>query len=208
VSGNPWCFWGERPGYRFPSLARVARIGRLSRLALGRTSDLGHRRLALDAYRAEFGTSRRYLNLPYHSNLSRFQVAQPVFAVPSVTFLYSGSLSHRKGVDLLARAFVRLAGKLPHVRLKLMGEGRMEARLRREFGSCDRVEWVGFKDWDQLPAEYTSAAIPVRAVTTTTGGASWFPKVSHRDCRHCHQPDGRRAGPDRNATQWLADTGR
>jgi glycosyltransferase involved in cell wall biosynthesis len=106
---------------------------------------------ALDAYRAEFGTSRRYLNLPYYSNLSRFQVAQPVFAGSSVTFLYSGSLSHRKGVDLLARAFVRLAGKLPHVRLKLMGEGRMEARLRREFGSCDRVEWSASRTGTNCP---------------------------------------------------------
>ena len=28
ASGRPWCFWGERPGYRFPWLARMARIGR------------------------------------------------------------------------------------------------------------------------------------------------------------------------------------
>jgi len=157
ASGNPWCFWGERPGYRFPSLARVARIGRLSALRSDDHPIWGIGAWALAAYREEFGTSRRYLNLPYYSNLSRFQVAQPVFAGSSVTFLYSGSLSDRKGVDLLARAFVRLAGKLPHVRLKLMGEGRMEARLRRELASCDRVEWVGFKDWDQLPAEYASA---------------------------------------------------
>jgi glycosyltransferase involved in cell wall biosynthesis len=159
ASGNPWCFWGERPGYRFPALARVARIGRLAALRSDEHPIWGIGRWALDAYREEFGTSRRYLNLPYYSNLSRFQVARPLFAGSAVTFLYSGSLSHRKGVDLLARAFVRLAGKLPHVRLKLMGKGRMEARLRRELASSDRVEWVGFKEWDQLPEEYASAQI-------------------------------------------------
>ena len=159
ASGRPWCFWGERPGYRFPWLARMARIGRLAALRSDQHPIWGIGRWAVEAYREEFGSSRSYLNLPYYSNLSRFQHSRPAFAGSAVTFLFSGSLSHRKGVDLLARAFVRLAAKYPGVRLKLMGEGHLEPRLRKELASCDRVEWVGFKDWDDLPAVYASAQV-------------------------------------------------
>ena len=159
ASRGPWCFWGERPGYRFPWLARVARIGRLAPLRSDDHPIWGIGRWAVEAYRKEFGATRSYLNLPYYSNLSRFKCSPPAFVGSGVTFLFSGSLSHRKGVDLLARAFVRLAAKYPHVRLKLMGEGHLEPRLRHQLASCDRVEWVGFKDWDELPAVYASAQV-------------------------------------------------
>ena len=157
ASGKPWCFWGERPGYRFPLLARVARLQRLASLRAGDHPIWGIGGWAVDAYRDEFGSTRAYLNLPYYSNLTRFEASRPAFAARPVTFLYSGSLSHRKGVDLLARAFMRLAARHDHVRLKLMGEGPLASRLRREFGACDRIDWVGFKDWDELPAVYASA---------------------------------------------------
>jgi glycosyltransferase involved in cell wall biosynthesis len=157
AAGGPWCFWGERLGYRFPWLAGLARIGRLAPLSSGDHPIWGIGRWAVDAYRDGFGPARQYLNLPYYSNLARFQASRPAFAGDHATFLYSGSLSHRKGVDLLARAFLRLAARHQHVRLKLMGEGRMEARLRRELASCDRVDWVGFKDWNELPEVYASA---------------------------------------------------
>lgn len=185
ASGNPWCFWGERPGYRFPWLARVARIGRLAALRSSDHPIWGIGRWAVDAYREEFGSARKYLNLPYYSNLTRFQTSRPVFTSGPVTFLYSGSLSHRKGVDLLARAFLRLAARNRDVRLKLMGEGRMAPRLRREFGSCDRVEWVGFKDWDDLPSVYASAqflCVPSRhdgwGLVVPEGLASGLPTIA------------------------------
>jgi glycosyltransferase involved in cell wall biosynthesis len=184
ASGNPWCFWGERPGYRFPWLARVARIGRLAALRSGGHSIWGIGGWAVDAYREEFGTRRTYLNLPYYSNLTRFQASRARFATYP-TFLYSGSLSHRKGVDLLSRAFLRLAASHPGVRLKLMGEGRIEARLRRELAGCDRVEWVGFKDWNDLPGVYASAqflCVPSRhdgwGLVVPEGLASGLPTIA------------------------------
>ncbi|HEX6164101.1 MAG TPA: glycosyltransferase family 4 protein [Vicinamibacterales bacterium] len=184
ASRNPWCFWGERPGYRFPWLARVARIGRLAALRSGDHPIWGIGGWAVEAYRNEFGSRRTYLNLPYYSNLTRFQSSRPQYAADP-TFLYSGSLSHRKGVDLLSRAFTRLVESHPRVRLKLMGEGRMEARLRRELAACDRVEWVGFKDWDDLPGVYASAqflCVPSRhdgwGLVVPEGLASGLPTIA------------------------------
>ena len=185
ASGRPWCFWGERPGYRFPWLARVARLGRLAALRSDEHQIWGIGHWAVDAYRAEFGATREYLNLPYYSNLTRFEAARPLYTKSPVTFLYSGSLSHRKGVDLLAAAFLRLAARHANVRLKLMGEGHMEARLRREFAACDRVDWVGFKDWEELPAVYASAqflCVPSRhdgwGLVVPEGLASGLPTIA------------------------------
>ncbi|MBY0493710.1 MAG: glycosyltransferase family 4 protein [Cyanobacteria bacterium] len=184
-TGRPWCFWGEKPGYRFPWLARFARIGRLASLRSLDHPIWGIGRWAVDAYREEFGEDRKYLNLPYYSNLSRFEISRPVFNSNPVTFLCSGSLSHRKGVDLLATAFLRLVHRHPNVRLKLMGEGPMAPRLRREFAATDAVEWVGFKDWDELPAVYASAqflCVPSRhdgwGLVVPEGLASGLPTIA------------------------------
>ena len=158
-TGRPWCFWGERPGYRHPLLARLARMGRLAALRVEKRPIWGVGTWAVDAYRKEFGEGRQYLNLPYYSNLDRFLAAGPVTSAAHFTFLFSGALTRRKGVDLLARAFVRLAAEQPRVRLKLMGAGDMEPRLKRLLAGSDRVEWVGFKDWDDLPQVYASAHV-------------------------------------------------
>ena len=157
--GRPWCFWGERPGYRFPSLARLVRLGRLGSLRGGTQPIWGIGQWAVDAYRSEFGRSRSYLNLPYYSDLNRFQALEPAYARDQVTFLFSGALSHRKGVDLLATAFARLASEHPRVRLMIMGKGPREAQLRASLGAHERVEWVGFKDWNDLPGVYQRAQI-------------------------------------------------
>ena len=160
-TGRPWCFWGERPGYRYPWLARVARLGRLATLRAGHQPIWGIGRWAVNAYRREFGAARSYLNLPYYSNLARFEALAPRYSDDQVTLLFSGALSLRKGIDLLATAFLRLAAENSRVRLKIMGEGPLRPRLRQMLGSNDRVEWVGFKDWDDLPGVYESAHVLV-----------------------------------------------
>jgi glycosyltransferase involved in cell wall biosynthesis len=74
--------------------------------------------------------------------------------------LFSGSLIERKGVDLLASAFTRLAQEVPHVRLRIVGEGELRESLVRTVRTVsERVELVGFKDWKELPAEYTAADV-------------------------------------------------
>jgi glycosyltransferase involved in cell wall biosynthesis len=75
-------------------------------------------------------------------------------------FLFSGSLIARKGVDLLARAFVRLADEVSNVRLKIIGDGELRPAVAQPLSAAgDRVEFVGFKDWDELPREYAKADV-------------------------------------------------
>jgi glycosyltransferase involved in cell wall biosynthesis len=159
-SGGPWCFWGERPGVHAPAWAgRLLRKWKLSKLHASLVPIWGIGKFAVDGYRREFGSQRVYFNLPYFSDLQRFSVADREQRAERV-FLFSGSLIARKGVDLLARAFVRLANEFDNVRLKIVGDGELHDEIARTLGPVSkRVEFVGFKDWDELPGEYARADV-------------------------------------------------
>jgi glycosyltransferase involved in cell wall biosynthesis len=162
-SGKPWCFWGERPGAgRYGWLGYMYRLWRLAPLHESRAPIWGTGRFALEQYRREFGAARILYDLPYYSNLSLFG-SEPRSGrrhPGQTTFLCSGSLIPRKGVDLLARAFLRLAAERTDVRLKFMGDGEMRPWLQRELQPvADRVEFTGFRDWEYLPAEYRTADV-------------------------------------------------
>ena len=156
----PWCFWGERPGAHQPAWAgRLLRKWKLSKLHASPVPIWGIGKFAVDGYREEFGNGRAYCNLPYFSDLQRFN-SNERSVTPERVFLFSGSLIGRKGVDLLARAFVRLAREVPNVMLKIVGEGELrESLLQTLRPVSERVEFVGFRDWKELPGEYARAHV-------------------------------------------------
>ena len=158
--GGPWCFWGERPGFRARGWAgRLLRKWKLSKLHATPAPIWGIGNFAIDGYRREFGVQRPYFNLPYFSDLGRFGVERQERKQERV-FLFSGSLIARKGVDLLAKAFVRVAREEQHVRLKIVGDGELRQSLVQTLRPVsERVEFAGFKDWDELPAEYAAADV-------------------------------------------------
>jgi glycosyltransferase involved in cell wall biosynthesis len=160
ATGDPWCFWGERPGFRQPAWAgRLLRKWKLSKLHAAPVPIWGIGKFAVDEYRREFGARRAYFNLPYFSDLQRFKNSHREHE-PERVFLFSGSLIARKGIDLLARAFVRLASELPNVRLKIVGEGELRPALAQTLRTVsDRVEFEGFKDWSELPDAYARADV-------------------------------------------------
>ena len=156
----PWCFWGERPGFHQPAWAgRLLRKWKLSKLHASPAPIWGIGKFAVDEYRREFGGQRPYFNLPYFSDLKRFK-GSVRREQPERTFLFSGSLIHRKGVDLLAAAFVEIAREFSNVRLRLIGDGEMRESVEQTLRTVrERVELVGFTDWDQLPEAYASADV-------------------------------------------------
>jgi glycosyltransferase involved in cell wall biosynthesis len=158
-----WCFWGERPGYYSRFLGRFRRLWMLAPLHERRAAIWGIGTMAVNAYREEFGAFRDYVNLPYFSDLTRF-AAIPLHRERAndapFTFLYSGSLIRRKAVDLLARAFARLAVTHPRARLRVMGSGPLAGQMKGILRGCEsQVEFTGFKDWSDLPAEYARADV-------------------------------------------------
>jgi len=160
AAGGPWCFWGERPGIRQPEWAgRLLRRWKLAKLHASAVPIWGIGQFAVDGYREEFGAGRAYFNLPYFSDLERFKVAASE-EERERTFLFSGSLIQRKGVDLLASAFVRLAQEFPNAKLRVVGEGELRESMAQTLRPVsERVQFVGFKDWDALPGEYARADV-------------------------------------------------
>ncbi len=162
ATGKPWVFWGERPG--FMHLGVTGRLARRFLLA-ALHGDVevpiwGVGRFGLEGYEREFRKSRPYVNLPYFSDLERFSRVKPTRLTGVFTFFYSGRLLHRKGGDLLARAFVEVAREFPQARLLIVGAGPLEAAMRRVLAPCaELVEWGNFKGWDALPASYAKADV-------------------------------------------------
>lgn len=91
----------------------------------------------------------------------------------SVTVLHVGRLSYEKKVDLLLRAFARVAGEHPTARLTIVGDGTDRealARLSGELGLGERVRFTGFVPHEQLPALYQAADLFATASTIETQG--------------------------------------
>lgn len=157
VSNRPLALWGERPRARYPILSSIRRRLILHRMRTSANSIWGIGQWAIDQWKLEFGSVRPYFNIPYFSDLSRFSQAniRHEAHVQARRFLFCGSLIKRKGVDLLARAFLRLAKQFTDVSITFVGIGELEQRLKaslKELG--DRAAFCGFRQWDELPAMY------------------------------------------------------
>lgn len=157
----PWCFWGERPGFRFSGLlGRSFRAWKLRTLRASSAPIWGIGEWAVDGWRGEFGSTRRYFNVPYFSDLNRFNQAPRTSRPGRRRVLFSGSLIERKGVDLLAAVFRRVAGEHPALTLDIVGSGPLQAPLQSELVPlADRVVFHGFRQWSELPDFYARADV-------------------------------------------------
>jgi len=136
----------------------------------------------------EFGRQHPYHNIPYFSDLRRFsnQDERHVAAEDRRVFLYSGSLILRKGVDLLARAFLRLRKEGANCELHVLGEGPLRGDLVDRLAPLsESVCFWGFKDWRELPQLYARAdvlCVPSRydgwALVVPEGLAAGLPVIS------------------------------
>ncbi len=163
ATGRPWCFWGERPGFRMPNLpGRLMRKWTLRWIRRSEAPVWGIGEFAVEGYRAEFGNRRSYRNIPYFSNLERFRrsdVERPVGRAER-NILFSGALIPRKGVDVLAHAFAAAARSRPWLRLRVLGEGPERRTMERVLAPvASQVEFLGFRDWADLPEYYRQADI-------------------------------------------------
>jgi glycosyltransferase involved in cell wall biosynthesis len=137
-----WSF--QRPAVRWPS--GIA--------AIGSVAAARYRSMAADTSPVE--------NIPYFCDTAAFGAIprSPSRSRREVRFLFCGQLIHRKGVDLLMRAFQRLEQRYPHVSLTLVGEGPMRKALERQFpGASARVRFEAFQQIPQLPRYFADADV-------------------------------------------------
>lgn len=68
----------------------------------------------------------------------------------------------KKGIVYLVRAFAALRTSHPHAKLRLLGSGEQEARVRAEIdalGIADRVEFLAPVPYEELPAVFAAADV-------------------------------------------------
>ena len=78
----------------------------------------------------------------------------------SERIVYSGSICHRHGLDLVIRAVALLADEFPALRFRVIGEGPALdslVKLAVDLGVADRVEFRGLVPNDQIPAMLSDA---------------------------------------------------
>ncbi len=74
--------------------------------------------------------------------------------------LFVGSLTERKGIDLLLEAFFQVAAAKPDVLLRIVGTGSLRNKLEKKArlaGLSDRVQFAGFVDPASISSEYARA---------------------------------------------------
>ncbi|WP_205699092.1 glycosyltransferase [Conexibacter sp. SYSU D00693] len=86
----------------------------------------------------------------------------------AVNVLYAGRLTHEKGADLLADAFLAARAHDPRLHLNLAGGGPEEAVLRERLG--EHATFLGWLDGDDLARAYASADVFLFASRTDTFG--------------------------------------
>lgn len=158
---RPWVFWGERPGFLQLGPPGIwFRKWALKPLHQSPAPIWGVGTFGIEGYRMEFGNGHSYQNVPYYSELWRFETAASRSPAGLRTVLYSGNLIERKGADLLARAFAEVAAENPLARLCIVGDGPMRPQMQDMLSRCaDRVEWAGFQPWNKLPEFYARCSI-------------------------------------------------
>ncbi len=86
-------------------------------------------------------------------------------------------LEHRKGVPLVLRALHRLAGKWPHLRYAVVGEGPAAAAWRRlacQLDMVDKVLWTGRVPQETLLWWYQAADVFIMVPTPGPGEVEGF----------------------------------
>ena len=166
----PWIFWGEAPHVRYESafvkneflrtlLRKIAMIP--IKYFAKEVWGIGNR--AISDYRQEFGSNKVYRNLPYFSDLTDFLSAGHNRIISDVpVFMFSGSLSYRKGADLFVKAIEELSTKGYRFDVIVLGVGE----FRSLFDSIDvseniRIRMCGFVQLNEVPDQYSRANILV-----------------------------------------------
>jgi glycogen synthase len=73
-----------------------------------------------------------------------------------------GRLAKQKGFDLALKAFVRISGRFPHIRLVMAGDGPERKQLEREItelGLIDRVDVIGWVAPDSIASLINKATM-------------------------------------------------
>lgn len=147
-------------------------------LALGHIGYCAVMTRTLLKYYKTLNPTTQYLHLPMTVDLSRFDQSKNSETIPYIAF--AGTLSNRKdGVDILIRAFSRIAGKYPDIELHLAGgfhpDVKIQKQLILDLGLERRVKYVGLLSKTDIPSFFINASILALARPNSHQAQGGFP---------------------------------
>ncbi len=106
----------------------------------------------------------RFIHLPMTVDLTRFDevVATDIYKKPYIAF--TGTMNNYKdGVDILIKAFAKIADKYPTYHLYMAGfwhyDVPMQEKLIAGFGLQDRIHYIGVLNRNQIPSFVGNASL-------------------------------------------------
>jgi glycosyltransferase involved in cell wall biosynthesis len=168
LKGKKVYFWGE-PIHPTNNKIKffLKRIGLLPvRMATNGLMAIGVR--AVNSFR-HYGYNKPIHNIPYSIDIKEFERANldsrklsKTYAdcrkQDEIVFLTSGTLSHRKGIDLVITAFKKLSEEF-NVRLLIIGEGPLRPELETLAAGNQKINFLGFIEKEDVPYYFSISDI-------------------------------------------------
>ena len=108
-------------------------------------------------------------NVLFHPGKRSEAVRESLGVEPGAALvLYAGRLSKEKNLDVLLRAFIRLAGEHPKARLVVTGDGPHRRALVRSIGRSPGITFTSWKRGEELAALFASADVFALPSSTET----------------------------------------
>jgi glycosyltransferase involved in cell wall biosynthesis len=160
---RPYILWTDCTPYTERHLARGQRWARSFFIPRARVC-IGTNRTSCAQLSAAGAAPHLILEAPQMHEAKQFAAkvaaARTPPRSPDLRLLFVGSLTERKGVELLLKAFRPAAEKHPGIRLRIVGDGPLRPRLEQAaagLGLRDKVEFAGFVNYEEIHTEYAQA---------------------------------------------------
>lgn len=192
---HPWVFWSEiphvlyaeNPIIRNEKLRAFSRYVALVPIRYWSCEVWGIGKRAVKAFEEIVNKNIPVRNLPYYADLDQFFSVEASRSMSScVRFLFSGSLSLRKGADVVAEAIQYLSDNEHNFEVHIAGKGPLTSCFEKLTKNArEKVTLYGFLQLNEIPDAYCKADIlifPSRhdgwGMTLPEGLAAGMPAIS------------------------------
>lgn len=105
-----------------------------------------------------------FIHLPMTVDMSRFKNVTPIVDYKKPYIAFTGTMTnHKDGVDVLIKAFAKIANKYPAYHLYMAGywhyDVPMQEKLIADYGLQERIHYIGTLNRDQIPPLVCNASV-------------------------------------------------
>ena len=134
----------------------------------------------MDYYRKMAKTEARFIHLPMTVDMTRFANVTTTEEYQKPYIAFTGTMTNQKdGVDVLIKAFAKIAEKYPEYHLYLAGfwhyDFPMQEKLIEKYGLKNRIHYIGTLNREQVPPFLCNASVLVLSRPDSHQAQGGFP---------------------------------